>query len=353
MSLQNDQGENQCPPKLHPDVSTRPEKVQVDCSQELGYKWFRGVVVSDAMRHKIDKMEHVIYGDLPIHIWGETGTGKEVVARSVHEASRKGKPFIWIQCGAEPETLFESIVFGHTKGSFSGAYRNNPGLLEAAKDGTVFIDEINSSPLAVQQKLLRFVREGEYRRVGESTTRHSTARILTASNENLKQLIRTGRFREDLYYRITGHIIRMAPLRKRIETIWPLFSHFIKLEAQKLGFQAPVFENVEDIRGVLVSHTWHGNAGELQNVAANTAHYYAHNPGHAITADVVREIVDWDEDEPVGTQTLDDTIRRKIECELVAKDGNVSAAARALGINESSLRSRSKKLGISLDRFKT
>ena len=189
---------------------------------------------SPSMREIYELISRVARRDVPVCILGESGTGKELVARAVHrQSSRRHKPFTPINCAALPENLIENELFGHARGAFTGADRDRAGLIETTDGGTLFLDEIGEMPLVAQAKLLRFLQEGEFRRVGETANRSADVRVLTATNRKLEAAVEQGRFREDLYYRIRGIEIVLPPLRDRTSDIPLLASHFLAAEKQK------------------------------------------------------------------------------------------------------------------------
>jgi DNA-binding NtrC family response regulator len=195
-----------------------------------------------------------------ILITGETGTGKELVARALHEAgARKNKPFVALDCSSIPETLIESEFFGHEKGAFTGADRLRQGLFEIAADGTLFLDEIESLSLTVQSKLLRVLQEKTFRRVGGRNDLNFKARIISASNQNLLQLVEENRFRRDLYYRFAVLPIEIPPLRERREDVSDLINYFLKQRGANLKFSPEAMR-------ILINHEWRGNVRELENV---------------------------------------------------------------------------------------
>ncbi|MGL6074277.1 MAG: sigma-54 interaction domain-containing protein [Fimbriiglobus sp.] len=196
---------------------------------------------------------------------GETGTGKEVIAKAIHKSSRRAEgPYIRVNCGALHENLLESELFGHVKGAFTGAIENKAGRFEAAHGGTIFLDEINSMSPKLQVKLLRVLQEREFERVGESSTRKVDVRVIAATNASLEELVEEGQFREDLYYRLNVVAIPLPPLRERREDIPALAGFFLKrfADANKL---TPTPDLSPEILTELQSHTWPGNVRELEN----------------------------------------------------------------------------------------
>ena len=202
--------------------------------------------------------------DLPVLIVGESGTGKEIVAREIHRRSlRSGKPFFSENCAALTETLLESELFGHVRGSFTGAEKDRKGILELAHQGTLFLDELGDMSLAMQSKLLRVLQEGEVRPVGSRTTTRIDVRFISATNRDLHRLVEQGLFRLDLYYRINVISIALPPLRDRREDIPNLVEHFVQRYARRAGFPRKQF-SVHAL-DLLCAYSWPGNVRELEN----------------------------------------------------------------------------------------
>lgn len=209
----------------------------------------------------IDKVKDT---DAPVFIYGESGTGKELIARSIHErGARKEGPFIAVNCGAIPDPLLESELFGHAKGAFTGALRDKAGLIEEASGGTFFLDEIGDLSLSLQAKLLRLLQEKEIRRVGETRTRRVDVRFVSATNKNIEKEIEQGNFRVDLYYRLRILTIEVPPLRERKGDLLLLIDYFLEkygreLKREKAYFSPRALE-------LLMNYSWPGNIRELQN----------------------------------------------------------------------------------------
>ncbi len=220
---------------------------------------------SPALRVVSRQIDLVAPTDSAVLILGESGTGKELVARELHRRSkRSGKPLIKVNCAAVPRELYESEFFGHTKGSFTGAVRDRVGRFELADGGTLFLDEVGEIPLDLQAKLLRVLQEGELERIGEERTRKVDVRIVAATNGDLKTEAEAGRFRQDLYYRLSVFPVELPPLRKRPEDIPLLAEHFLNLLSRKLGRPRPrlTLANVQTLQ----NYSWPGNVRELQHV---------------------------------------------------------------------------------------
>jgi len=199
-----------------------------------------------------------------VMLTGESGTGKELIARAIHYNSlRKDKPFVAVDCNSLSENLLESEMFGHVKGSFTGAVVNKKGMFEVAGSGTLFLDEIGNISLSTQAKLLRVIQEREFKAVGDTRTQSANFRLLTATNKDLKAMVAEGTFREDLYYRINIFPIQVPPLRERRDDIPPLAFHFLKVFSEELGKRVTEFS--EGAMSALMHHDWPGNVRELEN----------------------------------------------------------------------------------------
>ena len=225
-----------------------------------------GIVgTSEALQVVLDQIELVADTDATVLITGETGTGKELVARALHERSlRRRAPLVRVNCAAIPESLFESELFGYVRGAFTGALNDRAGRFEAAQGGTLMLDEIGEVPLAMQPKLLRVLQEKEFERVGETRPRKIDVRIVAASNRDLVAEVEAGRFRGDLFYRLNVFPIENPPLRERREDIPLLAEHFIQVCARRLRRQPPLLS--EAALRQLMTRDWPGNIRELENV---------------------------------------------------------------------------------------
>ncbi len=230
---------------------------------------------SAALARVRDQIAMVAPTQSNVLICGESGTGKELVARAVHELSpRKDKPLVRVNCAAIPKDLFESEFFGHVRGAFTGAIKDRAGRFELANGGTLFLDEVGEIPLELQGKLLRVVQEGQFERVGEDRTRTVDVRLISATNRLLMEESAEGRFRTDLYYRLSVFPIDIPPLRERREDILPLAQHFLRLHARELSIPAPQLTTLQ--REQLESYEWPGNVRELQNVIERATILAAH-----------------------------------------------------------------------------
>ncbi len=226
------------------------------------------LIVGDShpMRELYSLISRVAPSELPVIITGESGTGKELIAREIHRtSSRATKPFLALYCGNVSSELFESELFGHKRGSFTGATMDKQGLVEAAEGGSLFLDEVADIPIGIQAKLLRYLQESEYRRVGDVETRKANVRIITATNKDLQSEIQAGRFREDLYYRLFILPIVSPPLRERRSDIPLLVHHFLRKVGNKVTGISP------DALRRLQTYSWPGNVRELENTIVRAA----------------------------------------------------------------------------------
>jgi DNA-binding NtrC family response regulator len=304
---------------------------------------------SPLMRDVSALVARVARRDVPVCVRGESGTGKELIARAIHRQSgRRHKPFTAVNCAALPETLIESELFGHVRGAFTGADRDRAGLIETTDGGTLFLDEIGEMPLAAQAKLLRFLQEGEFRRVGDTANRTADVRIVSATNRKLEAAVEEGRFREDLYYRIGGIEIALPPLRERASDVPILASHFLAIEREKhRGGPSALSPEAE---AVFLSYRWPGNVRELQNTI-RAAHALAgdakcidvdHLPERIRGAVIIRPSAS-----PGSYQDAVTRFRRDlIEKSLLQANGNQNRAASMLKISRQALAYQIRELGI-------
>lgn len=221
---------------------------------------------SAAIKHVVEKIMQIAKTDITVLLQGETGTGKDVTARAIHSISdRKNSNLVIVNCGAIPEGIIESELFGHEKGSFTGAHESRKGYFEKADGGTIFLDEIADTPKNIQVKLLRVLESGEYFRVGSSKMQTTNVRVIAATNKDLWDEVNEGNFREDLYYRLDTVKIKLPPLRERQEDVVPIFRKFVTEFSSKYD---SVFKGFSDeARELLISYRWPGNVRELKNVA--------------------------------------------------------------------------------------
>jgi len=295
-----------------------------------------------AMRDALNLAKRVAPTDASVLLTGESGTGKEVFAQAIHAASlRADAPFMPVNCGALPETLLESELFGHERGAFTGAIRTKPGRFEAADGGTVFLDEIGELPQSTQVKLLRFLQDHTYVRVGGEELRRTDVRILAATNKSLEEMIREGKFREDLYYRLNVFPIRLGPLRERREDIPPLVSHFLAKHDRALS----------DLRSEALEYLKHydfpGNIRELQNLIERACILAGTGPidRHHFPIESGRLASDSGDLLSLGL-SIDQMEKRMILEALERAQGNKTRAASLLGISRRALYSRMESHGI-------
>lgn len=227
---------------------------------------FSGIVgQSEALRSVLSEVELVAPTEATVLLLGESGTGKELLAREIHERSRRAdRALIKVNCSAIPREMFESEFFGHVRGAFTGAHRDRPGRFKLAEKGTIFLDEVGDLPLDLQPKLLRVLQEGQYERVGDDATHAIDVRVIAATNRDLRADVDAGRFREDLYYRLSVFPIHIPPLRERKEDIRLLADHFVELVSKELGKPKPQLTDMHT--AALKAYDWPGNVRELQNV---------------------------------------------------------------------------------------
>lgn len=301
---------------------------------------------SPSLKQVLDLCARVAGSNATVLILGETGTGKELVSRHIHAISpRCDKPFIAINCAALTETLLESELFGHEKGSFTGAIGQKLGRFELANGGTLFLDEIGEISHSTQIKLLRVLQEREFVRVGGTKTVACDVRIIAATNRDLAKEIKAGRFREDLFYRLNVFPIEAPPLRRRREDIPMLAEHFTRLSAQQLNVAAPRL--ADDALALLMSYQWPGNIREMQNVIERAVLL---SDGKTIGADQLpREVVGAGIATPEVSKTessLQGYEKAMVVRALKENDWNQTKAAQALGISRDNLRYRIKKYEI-------
>ena len=293
----------------------------------------------EAIRKTLDKIAPT---DATVLITGENGTGKDVLAREIHTHSlRSGKPIVAVDAGAITETLFESELFGHVKGAFTDAHTDHVGKFEQANGGTLFLDEIGNIPLHLQAKLLRAIQNRSIVRVGGSQDIPVNIRLICATNMDLDQLVREGRFREDLYYRINTVHIALPALRERKEDIVPLAQLFLERFAQK--YHRPLTGIAPDAAAMLTEGRWSGNIRELQNCIEKAVIL---SEGRELTAkDIQLESVA----KPVETtiKAVSEAEEERLVREAIARtDGNISAAAKMLGVSRPTLYAKFKKYGL-------
>jgi two-component system nitrogen regulation response regulator NtrX len=317
------------------------------------------VWASPAMREVMAQVEQVAASETRVCIRGETGTGKELIARTLHEESpRQGGPFITLNCAAVPAELMESELFGHEKGSFTGAAARHIGKFEQAHRGTLFLDEIGDMPMAMQAKLLRVLEESEIERVGGGGPFAVNVRVVVATHRNLEEQVRQGAFREDLYHRVFVFPIALPPLRERREDIRVLAEHFAKQLAEQNHWKVKAF--APDAIAALEAYAWPGNVRELRNVIERVLLYATGDVVEAATiaralpeAGVSGAALGGSSDSialTAGTlaERVESFERQTLVAELKRNRHHMTNTAKALGLERSHLYKKCQQLGIDL-----
>jgi transcriptional regulator with GAF, ATPase, and Fis domain len=306
------------------------------------------------LREVMLQVEQAAPTDTSILLLGETGSGKDVVARAIHRRSaRAGGPILRVNCGAIAPELVDSELFGHERGSFTGASQQRRGWFERADGGTLFLDEIGELPLAAQVRLLRVLQDGTFERVGGGETLQISVRVIAATHRDLGAMVRAGRFREDLWYRINTFAIRLPPLRQRRGDIADLARHFAARVGRQLG-AAQLTPTPGDI-ALLQEYDWPGNVRELASVIERAAIL-----GGGVRLELAQALglAEPLQPEPADDDvfpTLDEAMRQHIQRALVRARGKIDGehgAARLLGLHANTLRSRMAKLGVRWERFR-
>lgn len=315
---------------------------------------------NENIQRLLDQAENVAATDSTVLITGESGTGKEVFAKYIHKNSqRAGKQFVVVNCAALSEQLLESELFGHVKGSFTGAYADHAGYFEAADGGTIFLDETGEISPAMQVKLLRVLQEKEFSRVGETRTRRTDVRVIAATNRDLEQLMAEGKIREDFYFRINVFEFHLPPLRERPEDIMFYFERFVEEHAAQMNKTISGID--PNVRDFLLSYDWPGNIRELRNVAERTS--ILCNPATGIiSSDLIPDRLAWSATGE-ATYRSDDFKQAKeilvkefevnfITQHLRQQNGNIAATARKIGVHPVFLRQKIASLGIDAKHIK-
>jgi formate hydrogenlyase transcriptional activator len=296
---------------------------------------------SQAILQVLTKVEQVAFTDAAVLLLGETGTGKELIARAIHRNSkRKARPIVNVNCAALPASLVENELFGRERGAYTGALTREVGRFELADRSTIFLDEIGELPLELQAKLLRVLQEGEFERLGSSKTIHVDVRLIAATSRDLEAAVREGKFREDLYYRLNVFPIRVPPLRERREDIPMLAWHFLRELGGRMG------RDIEAVRATTMkafqSYSWPGNVRELRNVIERNLIIH---PGQVFEAELPEGVCAG----PLAGTTIEEVERNHISRELERSRWRVrgpGGAAETLGLKPTTLEARMKKLGI-------
>jgi len=298
---------------------------------------------SDGINYVLYKVEQIARSNTIVLVLGETGTGKELVARAIHGLSlRKERALVKVNCATLPSNLIESELFGHEKGAFTDAHSRHLGRFEVADSTTLFLDEIGELPLELQPKLLRAVQDGEFERLGSSHTIKVDARIIVATNRNLEEEVRRGRFRDDLWYRLNIFPITMPPLRDRLDDIPLLVDFYVKKISKRMGKSIEIIPT--RVRNALQNYHWPGNVRQLENVLERAV---INSSGPELR--LVDELKTQQKDVSTAQKTLEAVEREHIMRILEQTQWKVSGkngAAEILGLNRSTLRARMRKLGI-------
>jgi PAS domain S-box-containing protein len=341
-------------------LKNRLELENAYLQQELNSEFNHHQIVgkSPAIQHVVQQIELVAPTDATVLICGESGTGKELIARAIHEMSQRSqRPLIRVNCAAIPEDLFESEFFGHTKGAFTGASADRPGRFELADGGTLFLDEVGEIPLHLQGKLLRVLQEQQFERVGDATTRHVDVRIIAATNQNLKAWAQSGRFREDLYFRLNVFPIESVPLRQRQEDIALLTQHFLE-KASKRANKNGLKVSLSELETLKAYH-WPGNIRELENVIERQVILARGDTLHfddlKQQAKVKQTLPESNRGNILSANEMREQDRRNLILALERCQGKVfgaGGAAELLAMKPTTVASRIKKFQIDLSRFK-
>ncbi|MBI5022097.1 MAG: sigma-54-dependent Fis family transcriptional regulator [Ignavibacteriales bacterium] len=314
--------------------------LQTELSRKAGTTEIIGS--SQVMQHIIENATKVAQSDSIVLITGPSGTGKELIANLIHRASpRADRPFVPVNCSSIPDTLLESELFGHEKGAFTNAYTAKPGLVEVANGGTLFLDEVGDISPIIQPKLLRFLETGDFRRVGGTNELRVNVRVLSATNKNLQEESRAGRFREDLLYRLNVITIKMPSLREHREDIPLLVEHFLKKKSKS---KEPK-RLTDDALKVLMAYDWHGNVRELEHVIEGTIIL---SPNQLIEAKDL-SLADRQIESTSESLSITSLEQQHIEKVLKMYGGNRKKTAEALGISEKGLYLKIKEYGIDVD----
>lgn len=343
--------------ELRTKVATQEREIDAirerlrDREAPASYKYdYRDIIGSSpAMRNVFRLLDRVIDSDLPVIVLGESGTGKELVAQIIHKhGPRRQAPFVSENCGAIPESLMESEIFGFVRGAFTGADRDREGLLEQAHRGTLFLDEIGEMDLSLQKKLLRALQEGEFRKVGSEETISVDVRVISATNRDLHRMVEEGEFRADLFYRLKGVIIDLPPLRERREDIPSLVDHFLAEFARTNDRPVPTLE--PGAMDLLCRHSWPGNVRELENEIRCMA-TLCHDDviDRPLAASVLGgsgapQAIGGDDAIRLGSKSMQDLEREIIEKTMRACEGHKSRAAEKLGIPRRTFYDKLKRL---------
>jgi len=327
--------------KLKNQLEAEREYLQEEIKLEYNHENIIGQ--SDGINYVLYKVEQIADSETIVLVLGETGTGKELIARAIHGLSlSKKRALVKVNCATLPSNLIESELFGHEKGAFTGAHSRHLGRFEVADGTTLFLDEIGELPLELQSKLLRVIQDGEFERLGSSYTIKVNVRIIAATNRNLEEEVRSGRFRDDLWYRLNIFPITMPPLRDRLDDIPLLVDFFVKKISKRIGKSIEIIPT--RVMDALQNYHWPGNVRELENVLERAV---INSSGHKLR--LVDELKTRKKELSTAQKTLEAVEREHIMRILEQTKWKVSGkngAAEILGLNRSTLRARIRKLGI-------
>jgi two-component system, NtrC family, response regulator AlgB len=295
---------------------------------------------SPAMQAVVELAFKAANSDATILILGESGTGKSILARAMHARSpRKGRAFVTVSCPSLSRELLESELFGHIRGAFTGALADTQGKVAVADGGTILLDEIGELPLDIQSKLLRLLQEREYERVGEAKPRRANVRVISATNRDLADAVRAGRFREDLYYRLNVITLRLPPLRERLQDLEQLAKRHLDFFAHRAGKQFSGFSS--EALEIMRSYNWPGNLRELRNLIERAVIL---GGGVEIGADEVAEIIHVRSELRVGGNVTFEELENEHMRRVIANSRTIDEAAAVLGVDPATLYRRKKKL---------
>jgi two-component system nitrogen regulation response regulator NtrX len=309
----------------------------------------------ETMRRVMAQIERVAMSETRVCIYGETGTGKELVARTLHEKSNRASgPFVTLNCAAIPAELIESELFGHEKGSFTGAAQRHSGKFEQAHRGTLFLDEIGDMPVAMQAKLLRVLEEGEVERIGSDKPVAVDVRVIVATHRNLEQLVESGGFRRDLYHRVVVFPLELPPLRKRSEDLPALVDHFVSQVSAQNGWKPAVFTSAAI--EALQDYAWPGNIRELRNVVERLLLLAGSEVGAEDVRSALPALGSHPRERSASAESGDPLAQRVLAferatvlAELSRHQRNMTQTARALGLERSHFYKKCQQLGIDLE----
>ncbi len=334
--------------RLHEQLEQERDYLREEAAQVVPVDGIVGE--SEALTRLLRQVDLVAATEANVLIQGESGTGKELIARAIHQRSpRSGRPLVKVNCASIPKELFESEFFGHARGAFTGAVRDRVGRFQLADRGTLFLDEVGEIPPDLQTKLLRVLQEGDFERVGEDATRHVNVRVIAATNRDLRAEVDAGRFRLDLFYRLSVFPIQVPPLRERRQDLAALAARFVRTASERLHRDVPKVPQREMAK--LLAYDWPGNIRELQHVVERAV--ILAPPGGAVQFEVAPPAGPAGQEEPDRSYRTEEEWRRmereNLLAALKAAGGKVSGAGGAaalLGMNPNTLTSRLRALGL-------